>query len=98
MSLNKWKAWPMENLEDMLKIDKKLMTKKIGSYDHFLAKFFFEPSKAKNVSWVLILVADLFTFQVPDVSIDVNNGNMVMNKAEISTRKHSSNGALYVLL
>ena len=39
--LNKWKAWPMENSEDMLKIDKKLMTKKIGSYDHFLAKFFF---------------------------------------------------------
>ena len=23
MSLNKWKAWPMENSEDMLKIDKK---------------------------------------------------------------------------
>ena len=22
MSLNKWKAWPMENLEDVLKIDK----------------------------------------------------------------------------
>jgi len=60
--------------------------------------FFFEPGKAENVSWVLVLVVDLFTFQVPDVSIDVNNGNMVMNKAEISTRKHSSNGALYVLL
>ena len=62
----------MENSEDVLKIDKKLMTKKIGSYDHFLAKFFLEPGKAENVSWVLVLVADLFTFQVLDVSIDVN--------------------------
>ena len=88
----------MENSEDMLKIDKKLMTKKIGSYDHFLAKFFFEPGKAKNVSRVRVLVADLFTFQVPEVSIDVNNRNMVSNKVEISTCKHSSNGALYVLL
>ena len=88
----------MENSEDMLKIDKKLMTKKIGSDDHFLSKFFFAPGKAKNVSRVLVLVACLFTFQVPDVSIDVNNRNMVRNKVEISTRKHSSNGALYVLL
>ena len=64
----------------------------------FKPKNFFEPGKAKNVSRVLILVADLFTFQVPEVSIDVNNKNMVRNKAEISTCKHSSNGALYVLL
>ena len=41
MSLNKGNPWPMENLEDMLKIDKKLVTKKIGSYDYFLAKIFF---------------------------------------------------------
>ena len=88
----------MENSEDMLKIDKKLVTKKIGSYDHFLAKIFFEPVKVENVSRVLVLVADLFTFQVPEVSIDVNNRNMVRNKVEISTRKHSPNGALYVLL
>ena len=88
----------MENLEDMLKIDKKLVTKKIGSCDHFLAKKNFKPGKAKNVSRVLVLVVGLFTFQVPDISIDVNNRNMVRNKAEISTRKHSSNGALYVLL
>ena len=88
----------MENSEDMLKIDKKLVTKKIGPYDHFLAKFFFEPVKAENVSRVLVLVADLFTFQVLEVSIDVNNRNMVRNKVEISTCKHSSNGALYVLL
>ena len=64
----------------------------------FWPKFFFEPGKAENVSRVLVLVADLFTFQVPEVSIDVNNRNMVTNKAKISTRKRSSNGALYVLL
>ena len=38
MSLYNWKAWPLENLEDMLKIDKKLVTTKIGSCDQFLAK------------------------------------------------------------
>ena len=38
MSLNKWKAWPVENSEDMLKIDKKLVTRKRGSCDQFLAK------------------------------------------------------------
>ena len=98
MSLNKWKAWLVENLEDMLKIDKKLVTKKIGSCDHFLAKKNFEPGKAKNVSRVLVLVAGLFTFQAPHVSSDVNSSNMIRNKAKISTRKNSSNVALYVLL
>ena len=89
----------MENSEDVLKIDKKLVTTKIGSYDQFLAKInFFEPSKAKEVSQVLILVAALFTFQVLDVSSDVNSRNMIRNKAVISTRKHSPSGALYVLL
>ena len=48
MRLNKWKAWPVENSEDVLKIDKKLMTTKIGPYDQFLAKIkFFEPGKAE---------------------------------------------------
>jgi len=38
----------MENLEDMLKIDKKLMTTKIGSYDQFFPEIkFFELSKAE---------------------------------------------------
>ena len=75
------------------------MSTKIGSCDQFLAKIkFSEPGKAENVSRVLVLVDGLFMFQVPDVSSDVNNRNMIRNKAEISTRKHSSNGALYVLL
>ena len=38
MSLNKWKAWPVENSKDMLKIDKKLVTTKRGSCDQFVAK------------------------------------------------------------
>ena len=41
MSLNKWKPWPVENSEDMLKIDKKLVTRKRGSRDQFLAKIKF---------------------------------------------------------
>jgi len=48
MSLNKWKAWLVENLEDMLKINKKLVTTKRWSYDLFLAKIkFFEPDEAE---------------------------------------------------
>ena len=58
----------MENLEDVLKIDKKLVTTNRGSCDQFLAKIKnFEPGEAELVSGVLILVAGLFTFQVPDV-------------------------------
>ena len=64
----------MENSEDVLKIDKKFVTTKIGSCDQVLAKIkFFEPGKAENVSRVLVLVAGLFMFQVPDVSSDVNS-------------------------
>ena len=48
MSLNKWKAWPVENSEDMLKIDKKLVTTKIGSSDEFFTKIKFSiANKAK---------------------------------------------------
>ena len=38
MSLNKWKAWRVENSEDVYKIDKKLVTTERGSCDQFLAK------------------------------------------------------------
>ena len=89
----------MENSADVLIIDKTFVTTKIGSCDKFLAKIkFSKPSKAEYVSRVLVLVAGLFTFQVLDVSSDVNSRNMIRNKVEISTRKHSSNGTLYVLL
>ena len=38
----------MENSEDALKIDKKLVTTKIGFCDQFFAEIkFFEPGKAK---------------------------------------------------
>ena len=48
MSLNKWKAWPVENLEDVLKFDKKIVTTKIGSCELFLVKIkFFEHGKAE---------------------------------------------------
>ena len=48
MSLNKWMAWPVENSEDVLKFDKKIITTKIGSWDLFLVKIkIFEHDKAK---------------------------------------------------
>ena len=38
----------MENSEDVLKIDKKLVTTKIGSCDQFFAEIkFFKPNKAE---------------------------------------------------
>ena len=47
MSLNKSKAWPVENLEVMLKMEKKLVTTKRGSCDQFLTKIkIFEPDGA----------------------------------------------------
>ena len=46
MSLNKWKAWPVKISEDVLKIDKKLVTMKRGSCDQFLTKLkIFNPDK-----------------------------------------------------
>ena len=48
ISLNKWKAWPVENSEDMLKINKKPMTTQRGSSDKFFAKIkIFEPGEAE---------------------------------------------------
>ena len=48
MSLNWWKVWLVEKSEDELKIDKNLVTTKIGSCDKFLAKMkIFEPGKAE---------------------------------------------------
>ena len=65
----------------------------------FFAKInFSEPGGAEEVSRVLILVAGLFMYPVPDISSDVNCRNMIRNKAKISTLKHISNGVLNVLL
>ena len=48
MSLNKWKALPVENSKDVLQIDKKLVTTKIGSSDQFLTEIkFSKPVKAE---------------------------------------------------
>ena len=45
--LKQVKAWPVENSENMLKIDKKLVTMKRGSCDQFLTNLkFFNPSRA----------------------------------------------------
>ena len=52
MSLNKWKVWHVEISEDVLKIDKKLVTTKRGSYDQFLTKLkFFDPNKEGD-GWI----------------------------------------------
>ena len=89
----------MKNSEDKLKINKKFETMKIGSCDQFLVKIkFSKPGEVESVSRLLVLVAGLFTFEVPDVSSDMNSRNMIRNKVEITTSKHMSNGALYVLL
>ena len=44
MSSNKCKTWPVEFLENWMKIDKNLVTTKRGSCDHFLAKIKFSES------------------------------------------------------
>ena len=48
MSSNKCKTWPVEFSENWMKIDKNLVTTKIGSYDQFLVKIkFSEPGRAE---------------------------------------------------
>ena len=59
----------MENSEDVLKIDKKLVTTKRGSCDQFLAKIkFFEPSKAED-RWIQKIF--LIDFDIWNVKIRV---------------------------
>ena len=59
----------MENLEDVLKIDRKLVTMKRGSCDQFLAKIkFFEPSNAGD-GW--IQKKNLIDFDIWNVEIQV---------------------------
>jgi len=49
MSSNKWKTWPVEISEEVLKIDKTLVTTKRGSCDHFLTKIkIFDPGKLRR--------------------------------------------------
>ena len=49
MSLNKWKTWPVEFLENLLKIDKNLVTTKRWSCDHFLTNLkFLNLDKARD--------------------------------------------------
>ena len=45
MSSNKWKTWPVEISEDVLKIDKKLVTTKRWSCDQFLTNLKFSKPK-----------------------------------------------------
>ena len=56
MSLNKWKACRVENSEDVLKIDKKLVTTKRGFCDQFLVKIkFSDPVRRVAISAAVAL-------------------------------------------
>ena len=69
MSLNKWKVWPMENSENVLKIDKKLVTTKRGSCDQFLTKIkISDPNKAVDGR---IQKKFLIDFDIWNVKIEV---------------------------
>ena len=69
MSLNKWKAWPVENSEDVLKNNKKLVTMKRGSSEQFFANLkFSEPGKAGDER---IRIFFLIVFHIWNVEIRV---------------------------
>ena len=61
MSLNKWKAWPVKISEEVLKIDKNLVTMKRVSCDHFLTKIkISDPKKiemdgSKKIFWSILI-------------------------------------------
>ena len=69
MSLNKWKVWPVENSEDVLKIDKKLVTTKRWSCDQFSARIkFSKPNEARDER---IQIFFLINFDIWNVEIGV---------------------------
>ena len=69
MSLNKWKAWPVEISEDVLKIDKKLVTTKRWSYDQFLTNLkFSDPGETEDERIQKIFLID---FDIWNVEIGV---------------------------
>ena len=69
MSLNKWKTWPVEFSEDVLEIDKNLVTTKIESCDHFLTKIkISDPGKPRD-GWIQIFF--LIDFDIWNVEIRV---------------------------
>ena len=69
MSLNKWKTWPVEFSEDVLEIDKDLVTTKRGSCDNFLTKIkISDPNKVRD-GWIQIFF--LIDFDIWNVEIQV---------------------------
>ena len=52
MSLNKWKTWPVEISEDVLKNDKKLVTTKRRSCDQFLTNLKFSDPDKPGDGWI----------------------------------------------
>ena len=69
MSLNKWKTWPVEISEDVLKNDKKFVTAKRGSCDQFLTKIkIFDPEIAGDGR---IQKKNLIDFDIWNVEIRV---------------------------
>ena len=69
MSLNKWKTWPVEISEDVLKNDKKLVTTKRWSCDQFFTKIKIFDSKKTRDGWIQIFF--LIDFDIWNVEIRV---------------------------
>ena len=69
MSLNKWKTWPVEFLENWIKMDKNLVTTKRWSCDHFLTNL--KISNTNNVGDGWIRNFFLIDFDIWNVEIRV---------------------------
>ena len=69
MSSNKCKTWPVEFSENLLKIDKNLVTMKRGSCDHFLTNLkFLNPNYVGDGRIQKIFLID---FDIWNVEIEV---------------------------
>ena len=62
MSLNKCKTWPVKFLENLIKIDKNLVTTKRGSCDHFLTNFKFLNPGGPGDGWIRNFFSDRFWY------------------------------------
>ena len=65
MSLNEWKAWPVEISEEVLKIDKNLVTTKRGSCDHFLTKIkISDPNRDGRIRNFVLIDFDIWNVEI----------------------------------
>ena len=83
MSLNKWKTWPVEFLENLLKIDKNFVTKKRWSCDHFLTNLKFLNPDTSRDGWIQKKFWSILIYGTSKTEFVCENGTSFTNRLRI---------------